>query len=106
MQKQPENHIEENLHKSGRAIKEAELLFINEFYETAVSCLYYACLYAVKEFLIKDGVRIKSHTGAKQMFGLYLIRSGIIQQERGEFYSSYNTTGKRLTADGADYTKI
>lgn len=100
------SHIESYLRKSARAIREAELLYTNEFYEAAVTRLYYACFYAVHALLVKHDIRTKSHSGAKQMFGLHFIKPGIIPNELGELYSSLLNNRQLIDyADGADYTK-
>ena len=57
---------------------EAILLYENQKLNTAVNRLYYACFYAVIALLVKHEISTKTHSGAKQMFGLHFIKTGKI----------------------------
>ena len=72
----------------------------NEFYNTAVNRMYYACYYAVCALLIANKIQTKSHDGAKQMFSLHFVKTGIVSKEFGRFYN--NLFDERTTGDYDD----
>ncbi len=73
--------------KSKNTLSEIDLLIRNELWNTAVNRLYYACYYAVIALLINNEIETLTHTGARQLFGLYFIKTGIIEKDFGKFYS-------------------
>ncbi|MBE6283800.1 MAG: HEPN domain-containing protein [Mediterranea massiliensis] len=58
----------------------------NEFYNTAVNRMYYACFYAVSALLVAHQIEVKSHDGTRQMFGRHFVLTGIVPKELGRFY--------------------
>ena len=58
----------------------------NEFYNTAVNRMYYACFYAVSALLVAHQIEVKSHDGTRQMFGQHFVLPGIVPKELGRFY--------------------
>ena len=58
----------------------------NGFWATAMNRLYYACFYAVA-LLLEKGIQSKTHSGTKQMFGLHFVKTSIVSQESGDFYT-------------------
>lgn len=58
------------------------------YYNTAVNRMYYACFYAVNALLVHAGIEgVKTHDGARQMFGQHFIKTGILPKAWGRFYS-------------------
>jgi uncharacterized protein (UPF0332 family) len=82
-------------------LKEVDVLIANKFWSTSVNRLYYACYYAVIALLIKNGIKAQTHAGARQMFGLHFIKTGLIDKELGKFYS--DIFDKRQTGDYDDF---
>ncbi len=80
--------VEYRLEKSESAIKEADLLAENGFYDSAVTRLYYACFYKVSALLISRNMECGSHAGVKRMFSLQFGRTGLIDQMHIRTYSS------------------
>jgi len=77
-------------HKMKRAwdtYNEVPYLIENNFLNTAVNRLYYACFYAVTALLIENEIAAKKHSGVKQMFGLHFVSTGIVAKEIGKFYT-------------------
>lgn len=68
-------------HKSLRA---AKTLLREALYEDAVSRAYYAVLHATKAALLTLDLSPETHRGARQMFHLHLVKSGLIEREYGE----------------------
>lgn len=82
-------------------LAEIESHKLNGFYNTAINRMYYACFYAVSALLIANKVEVKSHEGARQKFGLFFVRTGIIPTELGKFYSLIYA--KRTSGDYEDF---
>jgi uncharacterized protein (UPF0332 family) len=75
----------------------AEIPFLdNRLWNTAVNRLYYACYYAVIALLIDHKIERLTHAGARQMFGLHFIKTGVIEKELGKFYSQLFDLRKQL----------
>jgi uncharacterized protein (UPF0332 family) len=73
--------------KARNTFRETDLLITNNLWNTAVNRLYYACYYAVSALLISKEIETQTHAGARQMFGLHFIKSGLIELSLGKFYS-------------------
>ena len=74
-----------------------DVLIENEFWNTSVNRLYYACFHAVSALLAAQDIDSKTHNGTRQMFGLHFVKTGIISEEMGELYS--NLFSMRQKAD-------
>lgn len=61
-----------------KTLDEIENLVALKYYNTAANRMYYACYYAVCALLIANKLNTKSHDGAKQMFSLHFIKTGIL----------------------------
>ena len=77
------------LNKAKETISEIELHLQNEFWNTSVNRMYYACFYAVSALLINDEIKAQTHAGVRQMFGLHFVKTGKIEIELGKFYTDY-----------------
>ena len=51
------------------------------FYADSVSRAYYAILHAAKASLQLHGVTAESHTGVRRMFGLHIVRTGLVESD-------------------------
>ena len=87
--------------KARETYNEVSLHIDNKLGNTAVNRLYYACYYSVIALLIKNDIKASTHAGARQMFGLHYIKTGIIDKELGKFYS--DIFDMRQTGDYEDY---
>ena len=74
--------------KARETINEVPVLIQNQFWNSAVNRIYYACFYVVGALAVTKGISAKSHAGVKQMFSLHFILPGIIDVESGKFYST------------------
>lgn len=63
------------------ALRSAQILAREELGTDAVSRAYYAILHAAKAALHVNDVGADSHAAVKRLFGLHLIRSGVIEAE-------------------------
>ena len=69
----------------------------DRFYADSVSRAYYAILHAAKAALQLEGIAAESHAAVKRLFGLHLIKTGLIEAEWGTFAGE--SLDLRLTAD-------
>ena len=83
-----------------KTLLEVAVQIENEFYNTAVNRMYYACYYAVCALLIANKIQTKSHEGAKQMFSLHFVKTGVVPKNFGRFYN--NLFDERTTGDYDD----
>jgi uncharacterized protein len=73
--------------KAKETFTEAEVQLKNELWNVAVNRPYYACFYAVSALLAGKEIYIKTHAGAKQMFSLHFIKTGIVNEAYSDFYT-------------------
>jgi uncharacterized protein (UPF0332 family) len=96
-----EELVSYRLKKARETFNEIEILIENKLWNTAVNRLYYSCYYAVNALLIRYEINPKTHAGVRQMLGLHFIKTGLISNENGRFYSVI--FDKRLTGDYDDF---
>ena len=89
------------LDRAKETIDEVHSHLTNGYYNTAVNRLYYACFYAVTALLISSKIETNTHSGVRQMFGLYFIKPGKIEKNLGRFFS--DIYDKRQTGDYDDF---
>ena len=53
------------------------------YYADSVSRAYYAIMHAAKAALHLYGVTAESHTGVRSMFGLHIVKTGLVEPEWG-----------------------
>ena len=71
---------------SDEMLSDARALAAEGRWKSAVSRLYYAVFQSVSALMIQEGIRIKSHSGAKAMLELHFVKTGIIEKEWSKFY--------------------
>ncbi len=87
--------------KGRETFAEAEVQLKNELWNVAVNRLYYACFYAVSAVLASKEIYTKTHAGAKQMFSLHFVKTGIVNEVLGDFYTEIFSL--RQSGDYEDY---
>ena len=83
----PEDYIVYRLQRAKETIREVEIHIQNEFWNTAVNRMYYACFYAVGALLIKHGVKTSRHEGARQKFGQLFVKTGKVDRSLAKHYT-------------------
>ncbi len=83
----PEDYVSYRLQRAKDTIKEVEVLIENQFWNSAINRLYYACFYAVGALLVNEGIETASHSGLRQKFGQLFVKTGKISRELGKHYS-------------------
>lgn len=81
MKKNAARHIEREMARAEKALRAAVTLFDGELYEDAVSRAYYAVLHSAKAALVTSNVSPYSHQGVRRMFGLHMVKTGLIEPE-------------------------
>jgi uncharacterized protein (UPF0332 family) len=90
--------------KARETFDEVKLHIENELWETAINRLYYACYYAVIALLIDKEIQPETHKGVRQMFGLHFIKTGVIDNSLGKFFT--DIYDMRQTGDYDDYIEF
>ncbi len=90
--------------KARTTFGEVEFHIENKFWNTAVNRLYYSCFYAVTALLIDKEIQTQTHSGVRQMFGLHFVKSGIVENELGKFFT--DIYDMRQTGDYDDYIEF
>ena len=99
-----DDYIKYRLLKANETLNEIKTLIDNQFWNTAVNRMYYACFYSVGALLIKNGIETSSHSGSRQKFGQLFIQTGLISNELGKHYSEL--FDKRQKGDYNDFFDI
>lgn len=73
--------MEASLLGATKALKSAKLLLEHGALEDAVSRAYYAMFHAAKAILFNKGVKTKTHKGTISLFGEYIIKKGVLDEE-------------------------
>jgi len=69
-------------YRTGRALEtldDAKALIAQERWNSAANRLYYAAFYLVTALLTNEGVKISSHSGAKQMLAQHYVATGRLE---------------------------
>jgi len=82
-----EELVNYRIKKARETFNEVDILIKNKLWNTAINRLYYSCFYAVTALLADNDIETHSHAGARQMLGLHFVRTGLIEQESGRFYT-------------------
>lgn len=90
--------------KARETFEEVKLHIENELWSTAINRLYYACYYAVIALLIDKEIQPRTHNGVRQMFGLHFIKTGVVDNSLGKFFT--DIYDMRQTGDYDDYIEF
>ena len=67
------------------------------YYADSVSLAYYAILHAAKAALQLYGVTAESHSSVRRMFGLHLVKTGLVEPEWGSAMG--DSADERIASD-------
>ena len=90
-------YVNYKINKAQDAVKIAQMLYDNGFYQDALSKIYYAAFYAVSSLMRNLNLNPKTHLGAKALFHKEFVQTGIIDKKTGTLYD--NLLAKRFEAD-------
>ncbi len=91
-------------YRIGRAhetLREVDLLVSGEFYNAAVSRLYYACYYIVVALLVANRLETQTHAGVKTVFSLNFVKPRLIDPDLSKVF--YRLFDLRHNNDYEDY---
>ena len=83
----PDDYSNYRIQKAKETIGEVENHILNEFWNTAINRMYYACFYAVSALLVKHGIETSSHKGIRQQFGKMFVKTGKFNKELAKHYT-------------------
>ncbi|HBL34657.1 MAG TPA: antitoxin [Porphyromonadaceae bacterium] len=79
--------IHNRVNRAFETWQEAKGIIANEYWYAAANRMYYACYYMTSALLLKNNYFASTHSGVIRLLGLHFIRTGIISDEWGSFYS-------------------
>lgn len=74
------------IERAHETLREVDYLLKGEFYNAAVSRLYYACYYMVVALLVANKLETQTHAGVKSVFSLNFIKSGLIDRNLSKVF--------------------
>ena len=83
----PDDYSSYRIQKAKDTIVEVEIHIQNEFWNTAINRMYYACFYAVSALLVKHGIETSSHKGIRQLFGKMFVKTGEFDKNLAKHYT-------------------
>lgn len=78
-------------------LESAKILLKEGRFDDAISRAYYSAFYATRALLLLLGVQVKTHEGLLSMFGLKVIKQGILPKEIGKYLSELHDA--RMNSD-------
>lgn len=99
-----EDLIRYRLEKSKVTFEEAISLAKNDFWNGAVTRLYYSCFYSVIALLVSEGLSVSTHNGVRTEFFRRFIKTGILPKAYSSFYS--DLMSKRQESDYDDFLEF
>lgn len=90
--------------RAKQLIKESELLYSNEYYNSAINRLYYACYNAVSAFLLTKDLTAKTHKGLKILFNKHCSKQTNLSFEEIRLFSIL--MDKRHESDYGDFVSF
>lgn len=95
------SEIEAEIDRARQSLQAAKLLCDNELFSDSLSRSYYAILHAARAALLTQGVRVNSHEAVKRLFGMHLVKPGLLpaelavsirQEQDDRFLADYDVT--------------
>ena len=83
----PKDYSNYRIQKARETIAEVEVQIKNEFWNTAINRMYYACFYAVSALLVKHEIETSSHSGVRQQFGQLFVKTGKFDKKLAKHYT-------------------
>ena len=83
----PEDYTRYRLERAKETIEEVLAHIENKYWNTAINRMYYACFYAVSALLAKERIITSSHSGVRQKFGEYFVKTGKIDRDLAKHFS-------------------
>ena len=92
------------LSRALETLDEVPFLQSKGFYNTALNRLYYACYYVTSALLLKNGYSPSTHSGVKQLLGMYFVSTVLVSKNAGRYFSIL--FDRRHSSDYDDFTFV
>lgn len=79
--------INYRIERADMTFETAQRLIEDQDWFGATNRLYYAIYQIISALMTQEGIRIKSHSGAKAMFELHFIKTGKVDSKWGKLYT-------------------
>ena len=89
------------LERAYNTLGEADLLYGNGYFNTAINRLYYACYYAAVALLLSRGIETATHNGVKTRLSMHFVRNGKLSIEHSTTFGLL--FDKRHSSDYSDF---
>lgn len=89
------------LQRCKETLREVDYLIDGEFYNAAVSRLYYACYYAVVALLVDNHIETQTHAGVKAAFSLNFVKNNKFDKDLAKTF--FQLFDLRHSNDYEDY---
>jgi uncharacterized protein (UPF0332 family) len=82
-----DDYIQYRFQRAIESYNEALILANNNSWNAVINRLYYSCFYAVIALLLKNNIETQTHDGARIQFGLYFVKTGVVDRKFGQLFS-------------------
>lgn len=96
--------VEASLKRADECLKGARILLKEGELHGAVSRAYYGVFHAVKAILYTKGIKAKTHSGARALFGEHIIKPGVMGKEFADILG--NLFNARQLSDYEVYAEL
>jgi len=96
-----DDYVKYRIERAKETILEVKTHIGNKFWNTAINRMYYACFYAVSAVLAKDQIDVSSHSGVRQKFGEYFVKTARIDRNLAKHFTELSE--KRNKGDYNDF---
>ena len=76
--------VKANIERAEQAVKAAQKLFLDGYYDFAASRAYYAVFYAASALLLQEGLEFRKHSGVIAAIHQRFIKTGRMEKEFGK----------------------
>ncbi len=102
----PEDYIKYRIERARETIEEVQTHVGNNFWNTAINRMYYACFYSVGALLVKHKIEVSSHSGVRQKFGEHFVKTGLFDKSLAKHFTElFDKRHKGDYNDFFDYDK-
>ena len=75
------------MERSEEALEDARILADAGRWNACVNRLFYSCFYAVSALLVRHGLSLSKHTGARSLFNKNFVKTGIVTKDLAQVYN-------------------
>lgn len=95
------NIVSYRLNSARNALGEVLSLSKDQYFNAAVSRMYYACFHAASALLINSGFEAHTHNSVRHILGKEFVLPGLLPRELSKFYT--DIFNKRQNSDYEDF---